>query len=121
MKKALAAGLLFVTLLSIPSIGFSATYYVPDNFGNIQAAIMGASGGDTVIVRNGIWKGAGNKNLDFFGKALTLRSQSGATNCIIDCENNGRGFYFHSGETSASVLDGFTIALDGFTIALHNC
>lgn len=28
---------------------------------------------------------------------------------MIDCENSGRGFYFHSGETAESVVSGFTI------------
>jgi len=27
----------------------------------------------------------------------------------IDCENHGRGFYFHTGEGADSVVDGFTI------------
>ena len=33
----------------------------------------------------------------------------GAEKCIIDCENSGRGFYFHSGEGAESVVSGFTI------------
>jgi photosystem II stability/assembly factor-like uncharacterized protein len=85
------------------------TIYVPDNYAGIQEAIDGACDGDTIIVRDGTYTGAGNKNLDFRGKAITLRSEHGPANCIIDCENDGRGFYFHSGETSASVIEGFTI------------
>jgi len=34
----------------------------------------------------------------------------GLRNCIIDCENDGRGFYFQSGEDQNSILSGFTIA-----------
>jgi len=47
--------------------------------------------------------------LDFGGRAITVKSVGGADKCIIDCENSGRGFYFHSGETSSSVVEGFTI------------
>ena len=36
-------------------------------------------------------------------------SENGAGNCIIDCEGDGRGVYFHSGETSNSVFYGITI------------
>jgi len=65
--------------------------------------------GWTVLVANGTYTGTGNKNLDFSGKAIHLKSVGGAANCIIDCENSGRGFYFHSGETNAAIVDGFTI------------
>lgn len=75
----------------------------------IQRGIDVSVNGDTVIVNDGIYTGLGNKNLDFNGKAITVRSSNGAVSTIIDCENSGSGFYFHSGETSNSVVDGFTI------------
>jgi hypothetical protein len=90
------------------SVGISL-YYVPDDFSTIQEALDGVVDGDTIIVRGGTYTGANNKNLDFRGKAIILRAENGPENCIIDCESDGRGFYFHSGETSASVVDGFTI------------
>ena len=64
-----------------------------------------------MLVADGTYTGVGNVNLDFGGRAITVRSQNGAASCIIDCENvdNTRGFYFHSGEGAASVVDGFTI------------
>jgi hypothetical protein len=109
MKKALATILLVVSFLSVSSLGFSATYYVPDNYATIQAALNGAAAGDEIIVRDGVYRGAGNKDLDFGGKALTLRSEHGADRCFIDCEGSGRGFDFSSGESADSVLDGFSI------------
>ncbi len=75
----------------------------------IQRGIDLAANGSTVFVQDGTYTGMGNKNLDFFGKAICLKSASGAENCIIDCQGAGRGFYFHSGETHAAVIDGFTI------------
>jgi hypothetical protein len=83
----------------------------------IQAGMDAAQPGDTVIVGDGTYIGVGNKNLDYGGKAITVRSAGGAPEtCIIDCEGNGRGCSFQNGETLASVLDGFTItngALEG--------
>jgi hypothetical protein len=83
----------------------------------IQSAVNVAVPGDTVVVADGTYTGPGNKNLDFAGKAITVRSANGPENCVIDCENDGRGFYFHTSETGAAVVDGFTItsghALEG--------
>ena len=75
----------------------------------IQAGIDVSVNGDTVIVSDGTYMGVGNKNLDYGGRLITLQSENGPTTCIIDCENDGRGVYFHSGETADAVLDGFTI------------
>jgi hypothetical protein len=78
-------------------------------FKTIQAGIDAAYDGDTVLVADGTYTGIGNKNLDFGGKAITVKSENGAAVTIIDCKKDGRGFCFHSGETELSVVDGFTI------------
>ena len=89
------------------------------DYETIQEGIDAAQDGDEVVVCDGVYIGPGNKNLDFAGKAITVRSANGPDNCIIDCENEfpSRGFYFHSGETRASLLQGLTItnahAVDG--------
>jgi len=87
--------------------------YVPGDFPTIQAAINQAWDGDTVIVAAGNYSGPGNRDIDLKGKAITVRSQYGPENCIIDCkgkmEERYRGFYFHSGEDANSVVKGFTI------------
>ncbi len=78
-------------------------------FDAIQEGIDDANHFDTVLVADGTYTGDGNKNLDFGGMRITVRSQNGADNCTIDCEGSGRGFYFHYGESDASVVEGFTI------------
>ena len=79
----------------------------------IQAAIDAATHGDTVLVADGTYYGVGNKNLDFKGKAIKLRSENGPGSCVIDCEKSGRGFYFHSNEKEDSVVAGITVT-NGF-------
>ena len=83
--------------------------YVPGYFPTIQSAIDAAVNGDVVYVAPGTYTGPGNRNIDFLGKAITVRSQSGPDNCIIDCRQQGRGFCFHNAEDANSILDGFTI------------
>lgn len=78
-------------------------------FATIQKGIDMAVGGDVVTVADDTYTGTGNKNLDFGGRAITVRSENGPEFTIIDCENDGRGFYFHTGEDENAVVDGFTI------------
>jgi len=83
---------------------------VPQDLAAIQNAIDAAVPGDEVIVEDGVWSGPGNTNLDFWGKAITLRSASGnPAACVIDCQGSGRGLYIHSGETTTTVVTGLTI------------
>lgn len=96
-------------LIIYSTIAFGATIHVPEEYPTIQAAIDAAVNGDTVLVADGIYTGPGNKDLDFDGKGITLISENGPDNCVIDCEFNGRGFYFHSGELQNSVLSGLNI------------
>lgn len=100
---------IFIGLLAYCFPLFAATIRVPADYFTIQAAIDAAVNGDVVIVADGTYTGPGNKNLDFKGKAITVRSQNGAEHSVIDCEGDGRGFNFHSGEGKNSVVSGFTV------------
>ncbi|HUU94895.1 MAG TPA: hypothetical protein VM487_04080 [Phycisphaerae bacterium] len=76
----------------------------------IQAGIDAAQDGDTVLVADGTYQGVGNYDLDFLGKAITVRSANGPSRCIIQCAELGLGFYFWTDEGPDAVVQGFTIA-----------
>jgi hypothetical protein len=86
---------------------------VPRDFPTIQSAIDAAIEGDTIFVADGVYTGYGNRDIDFLGKAITVRSENRSESCIIDCQGSEldehRGFIFENGETNESVLNGFTI------------
>jgi parallel beta-helix repeat protein len=87
----------------------AVTVRVPDDQPTIQAGIDACVDGDTVLVADGTYTGEGNRDIDFGGRAIVVMSENGPEMTIIDCEYRGRGFYFHNGEDSTSILQGFTI------------
>jgi len=99
-------------LIGVSGIAASATITVnvdgSGDYGTIQEALTAATDGDVIIVGAGTYSGPGNRDLDFEGKAITLRSADGAV-CVIDCQQQGRAFIFANGEGPDSVVDGFTI------------
>lgn len=96
-------------LLLAASAAMAATVHVPGDQPTIQAGIDVADPGDVVLVASGTYTGTGNKNLVFHDEAITLRSETGTpTDCIIDCEGSGRGFYI-SGPNVGLVVEGFTV------------
>ncbi len=109
MKQLTLIATLFLTGIIFTEMTQAAVIRIPDDAPDIQAAVNDASDGDTLIAAPGTYTGSGNRNIDFTGKAITLLSESGAEDCVIDCEHLGRGFYFHSGEDYSSILAGFTI------------
>jgi len=114
MKSVYGKGYVFCLALSfilVSATAFGAsTLKVPSEYATIQAAIDAATTSDTVVVADGTYLlGIGVKSFDFKGKAITVKSENGPENCIIDCQNNGTGFYFQNKEGKASELSGFTI------------
>ncbi|MFQ5510666.1 MAG: T9SS type A sorting domain-containing protein [Candidatus Krumholzibacteriia bacterium] len=117
--------LVTLTLLSIcSSISVARTWYIkPDVTGDaptIQAAIDSASAGDTVLLAPGLFRGGGNRNIDFKGKAITVTSEFGPyTSQIVLPDDDSVGFIFKSGEGPSSRLEGVGIVGGGrFEISL---
>ncbi len=108
---------MFVFMFS--SICFCAIHHVPQEYSTIQEAVDVCEDGDVVVVADGLYSGAGNRDITFEAKRLTVRSENGPDNCIIDCseEDAGveapycyhRGFYLDGGQRENTVIEGFTI------------
>jgi hypothetical protein len=96
---------------------------VPEDYPTIQAAIDAAVEGDVIVIADGIYTGDGNRDIDFLGKAITVRSENGPENCVIDCEGSEvephRGFYLFRAEKQDSVIDGLTI-INGYSDSSNN-
>ncbi len=116
MKKVILLNL--VVLLVTATLAPAATRLVPDEYTTIQDAIDACVDGDVVIVAPDTYTGPGNRDIDFKGKAITVRSTDPNDPCvvaetIIDCNGSEsephRGFYFHNGEDTNSVLSGLTV------------
>jgi hypothetical protein len=87
----------------------ATTVRVPADQPTIQAAINVTSHTDTVLVADGTYTGAGNRNLSFGGRNIVVRSTNGPLATIIDAQHAARAVVFNSAETLAARLQGFTI------------
>jgi predicted outer membrane repeat protein len=105
-------------LMGPASAGGAGSWTVlPDgsgDFATIQAALDAAQAGDVIELGDGTFKGAGNRDLDFGGKGLVLRSSSGSPGaCIIDCEGTEgdphQAIDFHTGEPADARVADLTI------------
>ncbi len=76
--------------------------YVPDDYKTIQDAVNATSSGNTIIVRDGVY----TENIDV-NKRLTIRSENGPANCIVQAVNPDD----HVFEVTADYVD-----ISGFTV-----
>ncbi|TAN40464.1 MAG: hypothetical protein EPN25_07595, partial [Nitrospirae bacterium] len=79
--------------------------HVPAEYPIIQEAIDVAVDGDTILVAPGIYI----ENLNYYGKAINIISESGPSVTFIDGNRLGPVVTFSSGEGLTSTLNGFTI------------
>lgn len=113
--------LMALALASVPSARAVTLYVAVDGndgnpgthaapFNTIARGLSFARTGDTVMVGDGVYTGAGNTALDFGGRDIVLASAGGAAACTIDAGGAARLFTFNGGETAACTVRGFTLA-----------
>ena len=99
---------LSATLLQLNS--HAAVLHVPGDFPHIQTAINAGTNGDVILVSPGVYI----ENINFKGKALTLTSTNPADPSVvratvIRASGQSSAVSFATGETTNSVITGFTI------------
>lgn len=104
------AVLLLLSAMLLCSPLLAATINVPGTYSTIQAAINAAGESGEVVVAPGTY----HEHLDFSGKEVTVRSTdplnpSVVATTIIDGGEIGSAVMFYQGESSRSVLSGFTL------------
>ena len=102
-----------VLVLVVNGSCFAETWTVDDDgkadFDNIQAAVDAASDGDEIIVMPGNYTSTSLFVIDLQGKEVLLRSAEGPLTTILNGENKRRVVSCTDGESSSTIIDGFTI------------
>lgn len=111
--KLLLSILVLSIVVILPPVSPAATIKVPAEYTTIQEAIDAAADGDTILVNPGTYR----ENIDFIGKAVTVRSSEGPAVTSIDGGRMGSVVSFVSGEGNGSVLEGFTVTNGSGTLS----
>src|SRR5688572_22337286 len=102
------------TVLIVPllvGIGRAAVLHVPGDYAGIQSAIDHSNNGDVILVNPGVY----SENINFKGKTITVSSTNATdptvvNNTVIRGVGQRSVVTFTNGETSSSILTGFTIS-----------
>jgi predicted outer membrane repeat protein len=78
-------------------------------FNNLADAFSISVTHDTIRVRDGLYHGPKNRDLDFMARDLVVESVNGSANCILELQLQGRAFIVNDAQTFASRIEGFTI------------
>ncbi len=105
--------LTFVFTITLSSLAVADTWTVSAtgkaDFTTIQQAVNAASDFDDVLVMPGTYTGSGSEVVDMLGKEIWLHSSDGPEVTIINGIDGLRGIVCDSGETSNTVIEGFTV------------
>ncbi|MFH1679452.1 MAG: right-handed parallel beta-helix repeat-containing protein [Candidatus Eisenbacteria bacterium] len=103
---------LLLLIAPVPRAAASILDVAPDGSGayaNLQEALAAAGPGDSIRLADGVFAGAGNRNLTLGGE-LTLFSASGeAESCAVDIEGDGRAFLIYTFPGSSIRIEGITL------------
>ncbi len=111
-----------ISLIAVSRMSTADILMVPSEYGSIQEGIDAANTGDTVSVEPGMYF----ESIDFMAKEITVSSVSGTpiNTSINGSSSSGSVVVFENGETSNSILEGFTIrngsAIAGGGIYIYN-
>ena len=104
------------------SIG-DGVHHVPADYPTIASAIEAAGNGDSIVLAPGTY-GPSELPIDPLGKRLHIYSSDGPATTILDGGNVTQGLVCQSGETSETIIEGFTFencsSLAGASIFLGN-
>jgi len=100
--------MMLVTALLYALPVWSATLHVPNDHDSIGAALAAAQNDDVIVLADGQYAGPKNRGLSLGGKAITVQSQNGPVNCIIDCQLRDRAFQLDGLEDKLTLI-GLTI------------
>jgi hypothetical protein len=104
--------LLLGAALAVPAQAVIYVRISGGTYNNFQDAVNAAVGTETILVGDGTYTGANNREIliDKEGINLTIESENGPDNCIINAEGLGRVFDLFNVNTADSVIiRGFTI------------
>ena len=98
-----------INYIDVATGGGYVVYVNPDGSGdytNLHDGMEAVYDGDTLLVADALYSGTLNKNISFDGKNVTVISEYGPENCILDGEN--AGFAFEISNNDFSIVSGFT-------------
>jgi len=103
-----------VCAVVLTSIAVADTWIVDDDgqadFSTIQSAVEFANDGDEIYVMPGMYTASQSSYVvNLLGKAIWLHSAMGENVTFIDGEGSRRGILCVNGETTTTVIEGFTI------------
>ena len=92
-----------------PIWGMADTINVPVDLPTIDWAVKFAFDGDEIVVAPGTYTATNDSVINPQGKSITIRSSGGPEVTFIEGQNQFRGLICESGETSQTIIEGFTI------------
>lgn len=91
-----------VCAFTLSSIAGAATINVPADQPTLAAAVGVAVAGDEIVLADGVYTGAANRNVTVAGRDIVIRSASGdPSTCVIDLQDSGLAVLF-SGVTAGT-------------------